>query len=131
MFIDFASPIPLYAISWSTEDLPIESKLFLKSESILLESSTADSEVFPEPIRIAINSALLKAASPCLSIFSRGRSSSAHCLMDSFSYSDIISDCGTTQKNAINRIYQYITAKKASTLKRRGLYYRKFYITVY
>ena len=48
---------------------------------------TADSSTVPEPIRMANSSALLSAEGPFCINFSRGRSSSAHCLMFSFAVS--------------------------------------------
>ena len=51
------------------------------SRSIRFDKSTADSSLFPLPINMAMSSALLNASFPLDSIFSLGRSSSAHDFM--------------------------------------------------
>ena len=61
--------------------LPNVFRLLLQSARMRFISETASSFGEPEPMRIASNSASLSACAPSRSIFSLGRSSSAHWLM--------------------------------------------------
>ena len=66
-----------------TSQFARELRLLSQDRSRRRISSTALSSVFPEPINIASSSASLNAAAPFSIIFSRGRSSGAHWLIDS------------------------------------------------
>src|SRR5690606_6235313 len=84
MVIALASPIPLNFLSLVKDNLLNSFKLELTACKILLHKSTADSSRVPEPMRIANSSASDKAACPLSIIFSRGLSSSAHCLIENY-----------------------------------------------
>ena len=85
MLTALASPMPLYSHSWCMDRFPRVLRLLLQSLSSRFISSTAVSRVLPEPMRMASSSALERASAPSDMSFSRGRSSSAHWLMFSFS----------------------------------------------
>ncbi|MNG16483.1 hypothetical protein D3C84_1004030 [compost metagenome] len=78
--IALASPIPLKFINCEMDIFPKTFKLSALAKILLLKS-TADSFRLPEPIKIAINSASLKAFLPLSINFSRGRSSSDQFVM--------------------------------------------------
>ncbi|MCY1243260.1 hypothetical protein D3C86_1585740 [compost metagenome] len=81
MVIAFASPIPLKVINCSLESFP-KAFRFSTLANMRLLKATALSVKFPEPIKMAISSALLKASLPLSFSFSRGLSSSAQFLIE-------------------------------------------------
>ena len=74
-----AGPMPLNREKSRTSHLPRRLRSLPQAASMRCISVTAVSSVLPEPMRIASSSASLKASAPFCIIFSRGRSSAAHC----------------------------------------------------
>jgi hypothetical protein len=74
-------PIPLKFINCEIVNFPKAFKLASTLAKIHLLNPTADSFLLPEPIKIAINSASLKALLPFSINFSRGLSSSDQCVI--------------------------------------------------
>ena len=80
-----AGPKPLNREKSRTSHLASRLRSLPQVASTRCISVTAVSSVLPEPMRMASSSASLKASVPFCIIFSRGRSSSAHWLIFSFS----------------------------------------------
>ena len=83
--IALASPIPLNSHNFSTDNFAKALILPFTDCNILFDKPTALSSLFPEPIKIAINSASDKANLPFATNFSLGLSSKAQVFMVSFS----------------------------------------------
>jgi hypothetical protein len=116
MVIALASPIPLNCINCDKLSLPNAFKFWLTLANIRLLKSTAVSFLLPDPIKIAINSASLKAFLPLSINFSRGLSSSDQLLMGKGAFSigvifmyllfDQLLDFVKIQSTVISRTHQ-------------------------
>lgn len=79
--IAFTCPMPLIFLKSLMVNFPNSLRLLLAEANTFFAKSTADSFFVPLPMMIASNSVSVSAEQPFWSIFSRGRSSSAQCLM--------------------------------------------------